>query len=108
MRKLALLVLLLVPIGRLRSLRIGGAIFIIDAPDPDLAALLQTCLNSAAVHQRRPVVRTCRPSVSPCAGGPLSWRATPRRRTSMTCCNVNRVADGGSAVEVYVSFDTCS
>jgi hypothetical protein len=104
MRKL-LLALLLVPIAACDRCETGERNFIIDAPDPDLAALLQTCLNPPPCSSGGPectppeCLAVCRRAAE------LARDATAEN--SMTQCYVKRVADGGTAVEAYISFDTC-
>jgi hypothetical protein len=106
MTKLALLVLLLVGISACDRCESTVRDFVVDAPDPDLDPLLQACLDA------KPCITTagyCTPPECVAACQRVAELANDTgAASSMKTCRVSRVPDGGTAVEVTISFDACS
>lgn len=107
MTRLALLTLLFVGIAACDRCGTGSRGFIIDAPDPDLAALLQTCLDAAPCNSGTSGYCTPPACLSACQRVAELANDTTSK-DSLTSCYVSRVADGGTAIQVSISYDTCS
>lgn len=99
-------------LGLLVSIAAGGCCrnawhtYVIDAPDPELQAILQACVDAAAksCYQNGksciwPECQTACRRVVELAGDPVEG--------DMNSCDVRAFADGGTGVTVSVAFDDC-
>ena len=85
----------------------GQRIYVIDAPDPDLAAMLQACIDAPPCPATgdypyctpEPCRTACR-RVSELGGD-------TRAGDSLVECHVRPYMDGGTAIWISVSYDTC-
>jgi len=103
--KLALLMGLLVGMAACNHCQTDRT-FVVDAPDPDLDALLQTCL--AADHCVTAEGYSCTPPAClPACRRVAELANDTGAESSMKFCQVSRVPDGGAAVSVLISFDAC-
>ena len=79
----------------------GTRRFVVDAPDPELAALLQTCLDACAPGSyscyNRECVPVCR-RVAELAGDTL---------TESDGCIVRSPVDAGTGAEIWIGSNTC-
>jgi len=103
-RALALLAFLAAALALGGCCESGWHMYVIDAPDPDLMAALQTCVDSP-----------------PCEGGapcpPLACRAACARvaalagdgiaQSALQSCTITLGVDGGTAAHVGIRYNTC-
>jgi hypothetical protein len=107
MAKLTLLMLLLAAMPACDRCESTVRDYVVDAPDPDLAPLLQTCLDAKpciSVDGYYCTPPECLPACRRVAE--LANDATAE--SSMKTCHVIRVGDGGTTVQVTIGFDACS
>lgn len=103
--KLALLIFLLVGMAACTHCQ-TERVFVVDAPDPDLDALLQTCLAADACVTAEGYSCTP-PECLPACRRVAELANDTGAENSMKFCQVSRVPDGGTAVLVMISFDAC-
>jgi hypothetical protein len=80
--------------------------FVVDAPDPDLDPLLQTCLDAKPCITADGYYCTP-PECLPACQRVAELANDTGAQNSMKTCHVSRVPDGGTAVQVTISFDAC-
>ena len=79
----------------------GTHTFVVDAPDPDLAALLQACLDACAPGSYACYNLECFPvcrRVAELAGDALSGNEG---------CSVRSPVDGGTGTQIWIGYNTC-
>ena len=82
----------------------GQRIYVIDAPDAELAAMLQACIEAQPCSGNPPCTpEPCRTACHRVAelGGDT------RAADSLSSCYVRPYMDGGTAIWVSISYDTC-
>ena len=79
----------------------GTHAFVVDAPDPDLAALLQACLDACAPGSYSCYNSECRPvcrRVAELAGA---------AQADSDGCVVRSPVDAGTGAEIWIGYNTC-
>jgi hypothetical protein len=81
----------------------GTHSFVVDAPDPDLAALLQACLDACA-----PGSYSCyEPACVPVCRRVAELAGDTRTASAMDGCVVRSPVDGGTGAEIWIGYNTC-
>jgi hypothetical protein len=85
----------------------GGAArtYVIDAPDPDLMEMLQTCVDAEPCIDEKGF--TCVPPQCRLACLRVVTTAGDSPEGLLKACAVTLAMDGGTGARVYVSFDGC-
>ena len=82
----------------------GQRYYVIDAPDPELAAMLQACIDAEPCSGNPPCTpESCRTACRRVA----ELSGDTRSADSLASCFVRPYMDGGTAIWVSISYDTC-
>jgi hypothetical protein len=105
--KLALVSVLLVGMAACHRCEDTVRDFVVDAPDPDLNPLLQTCLDAKLCITAGGYYCTP-PECLPACRRVAQLANDTAAESSMKTCRVVRGPDGGTSVQVTIGFESCS